>query len=137
MIESNGASQWLCAGGSYLGSSADLSLDTQFQGFRGMLSGESLSFLAVSGQGPLLVTSFGRINKIELDGNLTVDTGHVVAFQDSLDYGISKAGSSWIQSWLAGEGLVLNFSGRGTIFVQSHNPDEFGQTLGPMLPPRG
>lgn len=136
VIESDGAEQWLCAGGSYLGSSADLSLDTQFQGFRGMLSGESLSFLAVSGRGPLLVTSFGRINKIELDGNLTVDTGHVVAFQDSLDYSISKAGSSWIQSWLAGEGLVLNFSGRGTIYVQSHNPDEFGKTLGPMLPER-
>ena len=136
VIESDGAGQWLCAGGSYLGSSADLSLDTQFQGFRGMLSGESLSFLAVSGRGPLLVTSFGRINKIELDGNLTVDTGHVVAFQDSLSYGISKAGSSWIQSWLAGEGLVLNFSGRGTIYVQSHNPDEFGKTLGPMLPER-
>ena len=136
VIESDGAGQWLCAGGSYLGSSADLSLDTQFQGFRGMLSGESLSFLAVSGRGPLLVTSFGRINKIELDGNLTVDTGHVVAFQDGLDYSISKAGSSWIQSWLAGEGLVLNFSGRGTIYVQSHNPDEFGKTLGPMLPER-
>ena len=75
VIESDGAGQWLCAGGSYLGSSADLSLDTQFQGFRGMLSGESLSFLAVSGRGPLLVTSFGRINKIALDGNLTVDTG--------------------------------------------------------------
>ena len=135
-IERDGSGQWLCAGGSYLGSADVLEIDTQFQGLRGVFSGESLSFLAVSGQGPLLVNAFGRIDEIDVNGSLTVDTGHVVAFQDSLKYTLGKAGGSWVQSFLTSEGIVLKFEGYGKIFVQSHNPDEFGRSLGSILPPR-
>ena len=51
LIECDGKANWVCAGGSYLGSGIDLNIDTQFQGLRGMLSGESLSFLNVEGEG--------------------------------------------------------------------------------------
>ena len=134
LIECDGGRQLICAGGSYLGSSPDLEIDTQFQGIRGLLSGESLSFISVAGRGDLLVNAFGKINEIDVEGALTVDTGHVVAFEDSLTYSLGKAGGSWIQSFLTGEGIVLKFSGRGRIYVQSHNPGEFGQQLGPRLP---
>ena len=136
VIECSGRNRWLCAGGSYLGSTESLGLDTEFQGLRGVFSGESLSFLAVEGQGELLVSAFGSIREIQVDGELTVDTGHVVAFEDSLDYTLGRAGGSWIQSMLASEGIVLNFSGQGRIYVQSHNPDEFGSRLGGLMPPR-
>ena len=136
LIECTGDTRWVCAGGSYLGSGADLSIDTQFQGLRGVLSGESLSFITVDGIGPLLVNAFGLISGLDVEGGLTVDTGHVVAFEDTLDYSISKAGGSWISSFLTSEGLVLNFSGQGRVYVQSHNPDEFGKSLGPLLPLR-
>ncbi|MBW3539536.1 MAG: TIGR00266 family protein [Planctomycetes bacterium] len=136
IIECDGERSWICAGGSYLGSTADLQVDTKFQGLKGMFTGESMFFMNVSGTGQLLVNAFGRINELEVDGGLTVDTGHVVAFEDTLSYQLSKAGGSWIQSWLAGEGIVLKFSGRGRIFVQSHNASEFGGALGPLLPPR-
>ena len=134
LIDCDGNAQWVCAGGSYLGSGTDLSLDTQFQGLKGLFSGESLSFMSVSGQGPLLVNAFGHVSEIEVDGALTVDTGHVVAFEDSLSYSIGRAGGSWVQSFLTSEGLVMDFTGRGRIYVQSHNPKEFGGELGPMLP---
>ena len=101
-----------------------------------MLSGESLSFLSIEGRGQLLVNAFGRITKIDVADSLTVDTGHVVAFEDTLEYSVTKAGGSWIQSFLTSEGVVLKFSGRGRVYVQSHNPTEFGKNLGPMLPPR-
>ena len=65
-----------------------------------------------------------------------MDLQSVIAFQKSLSYEITKAGSSWFQSWLAGEGLVMNFKGRGKVLVQSHNPSEFGGAIGPLLPPR-
>lgn len=136
LIECDGRSSWLTTGGSYLGSTEDLEVDTQFQGIKGMLSGESLSFLSIQGRGQLLVNAFGRITEIDVDGALTVDTGHVVAFEDTLEYSVGKAGGSWTQSFLTGEGLVLKFLGRGKIYVQSHNPTEFGQTFGPMLPER-
>jgi len=136
LIECDGRNKWVCAGGSYLGSSPALNIDTQFQGLRGMFSGESLSFLSIDGVGPLIVNAFGKITELEVAGELTVDTGHVVAFEDSLTYSVSKAGGSWIQSFLTGEGLTLNFNGHGRLLVQSHNPDEFGKTLGPLLPAR-
>ena len=134
LIECDGRTRWVCAGGSYLGSSPALNIDTQFQGIRGMLSGESLSFITIEGVGPLLVNAFGTITEIDVRGALTIDTGHVVAFEESLEYSIGKAGGSWISSFLTSEGLVLDFRGHGRVYVQSHNPDEFGRTLGPLLP---
>ena len=136
VIECSGIGGWLCAGGSYLGSSDGLSIDTQFQGFRGMLSGESLFFLDVEGRGQLLVSAFGSVKEIDVDGALTVDTGHIVAFEDSLEYTVGKAGGTWLQSFLSSEGIVMHFSGQGKVYLQSHNPDQFGQTLGGLMPPR-
>lgn len=136
VIDCTGYGRWVCAGGSYVGSSESIDLDTQFQGIGGVLSGESLSFLEAAGNGDLIVSAFGAIREIDVDGALTVDTGHVVAFQDSLEYSLGKAGGSWLQSFLASEGVTLNFTGRGSLYVQSHNPDEWGHSLGGLLPPR-
>ena len=135
-IDLDGKTAWVCAGGSYLGSGDGIELDTRFQGLRGMLSGESLFFLEAQGTGPLLVNAFGRIHELDVEGELIVDTGHVVAFEQSLDYSISKTGGSWLTSFLAGEGLIMHFRGSGRILVQSHNPTEFGRRLGPQLPSR-
>ena len=136
LIDVEPSVHWLCAGGSYLGSSSGLKIDTKFQGLKGFATGESLSFVEVSGSGQLLVNAFGRLVESEVENSLTVDTGHLVAFESTLQYTITKAGSSWIQSWLAGEGIVMNFTGRGRILTQSHNPKEFGSALGRLLPPR-
>ncbi|MFT5291142.1 MAG: hypothetical protein ACI82F_003218 [Planctomycetota bacterium] len=127
---------WMCTGGSWIGSSEGLLVDTRFQGLKGLFTGESLSFLHLSGEGTMLISGFGRLTEIEVDGALTVDTGHVVAFEESLTYKLSKAGGSWIHAWLGGEGIVMEFEGRGKLIVQSHNAKEFGSALGRRLPPR-
>jgi uncharacterized protein (TIGR00266 family) len=132
----DGSAAWLCAGGSYIGSDAGLQVDTQFQGLKGLFTGEGLFFLRVSGAGDLIVSAFGRLDEVAVDGELVVDSGHVVAFEENLTYSLGKAGGSWIQSYLGGEGLVMRFSGRGRLLVQSHNRKEFGRTLGGRLPPR-
>lgn len=135
-IECDGRRKIVCTGGSYLGSTVGLDINTKFQGLKGFFTGESISFVEVSGQGQLLVNAFGRIEEIDVQSALTVDTGHVVAFEDSLQYSAGKAASGWVQSFLSGEGIVLNFTGTGKLWVQSHNPSEFGGTVGSMLPPR-
>ncbi len=136
VIEMDGSTKWICAGGSYLGSSPSLDIDAQFQGFKGFFSGEAPFFVEITGSGELLVTAFGRIVELEVQDSLTVDTGHLVAFEETLEYRVTKASDSWITSWLSGEGLVMNFTGHGKILVQSHNPSEFGRRLGPLLPNR-
>ena len=136
VIEVDSSRDWMCAGGSYLANSAELEIDTQFQGMKGFLTGESLFFLKVTGYGSLLVSGFGRLVEMEVRDALTIDTGHLVAFESTLEYTVTKAAGSWFQSFLTGEGFVMNFTGSGRILTQSHNPREFGKRVGPLLPPR-
>ena len=53
-LELDGASDWYCAGGSYLGSTAGLAIETEFQGMKGFFTGEAPFFLRVSGAGTVV-----------------------------------------------------------------------------------
>lgn len=130
------SSEWILAGGSYLGSGEEVEIDPQFQGLKGFFTGESLFFMVARGEGPLILSSFGRIEERQVDGNWTVDTSHLVAYESSLRYRVGKLANSWRQSFFSGEGLAMHFEGRGRVLVQSHAAQEFGQRLGPLLPER-
>lgn len=123
-------------GGSYVAASDDVVMDFSWQGFKSAFSGEGLFWIKVSGYGSVVLNSFGAIYPIEIDGEYVVDTGHIVAFDETLDFKISKAGKSIISSFLGGEGLVCKFNGKGTVWCQSHNPSSFGHHVGPLLIPR-
>jgi uncharacterized protein (TIGR00266 family) len=123
-------------GSSYVAAPDSVQIDTKFQGFKAFLSGESLFFLKASGRGPVLMNAFGAIETRDLDGELILDTGHLVAFTAGIEYTIGKASRGFIASYLSGEGLVLRLKGRGRIWIQSRNPSEFGRTVGSLLPAR-
>lgn len=120
-------------GGSFLACDQGIDVDMGWQGFKSFLSGESVFWLKLSGSGTAVLSSFGSIYPIEINGDYIVDSGHIVAFSETLDFSITKAGKSWIQSMLGGEGLVCKFSGRGTVWCQSHNERSFGTLLTPHL----
>ena len=120
-------------GGSYVASSHDIEIDFSWQGLKSAFSGEGLFWLNINGAGKIVVNSFGAIYPIEVDGDYIVDTGHIVAFDETLDFTITKAGKSWVSSILGGEGLVCKFKGKGTVWCQSHNESSFGQVVGPKL----
>lgn len=122
-------------GGSYVASTNEVKVDMSFQGLQSLFSGESIFWLKLSGQGKAIVNSFGAIYPIEVDGEYIVDTGHIVAFEETLHFTISKAGKSIISSFLGGEGLVCKFKGKGTVWCQSHNPNSFGGAMSPILKP--
>lgn len=122
---------------SYVAAPDSVQIDTRWQGLgRGLLSGESMFFLRCTGAGPVVLNAFGGIQTMDLDGELVVDTGHLVAFTSGLGYEIGKAPPSWIRSFLSGEGLVLRVRGRGRLYLQSRNPSEYGAFIGRQLPPR-
>jgi uncharacterized protein (TIGR00266 family) len=120
-------------GGSYVANENGVTIDLSYQGLKSLFSGENFFWLKASGQGQMIFNAFGTIYPVDIDGEYTVDTGHVVAFEETVDFKMTKAGKSWMSSFLGGEGLVMNFSGRGRIWCQSHNPHEFGSTLGSTL----
>ncbi len=123
-------------GGSYVASSPELEINMNWQGFKSLLSKESLFWLGIKGKGTLVINSFGAIYPIQVNGEYIVDTGHIVAFEETLNFSLTKAGKSWISSFLGGEGLVCKFKGQGTVWIQSHNTSSFGSILGPKLKPR-
>lgn len=121
---------------SYLASESGVDIDLGWQGFKSFFSGENIFWLDVSGRGTVLLSSFGAIYEVPVDGEYIVDTGHIVAFEKSLTFTVTKSGSSWIGSLLGigGEGLVCRFKGQGRVFCQTHNPNAFGQLVGSQLP---
>jgi uncharacterized protein (TIGR00266 family) len=123
-------------GGSFVASSPDIEIDSSWQGFKNLISKESLFWLKAKGNGTIIINSFGAIYPIEINGEHIVDTGHIVAFEETLDFTLTKAGKSWMSSILGGEGLVCKFHGKGTVWVQSHNSSSFGSILGSKLKPR-
>lgn len=102
-----------------------IELNTKFQGFKGFFSGESLFLIKASGQGDLWFSSYGAIVEIPVNGSYLVDTGYVVAFEDTLDYkvellgGLSRKGLK--TAIFGGDGLVCRFSGQGRLWIQTRH----------------
>ena len=126
---------------SFLACTENVQTDTQFQGFRGFFSGESLFFIrsyAERGSGTVFYNSYGAIKQVPVTPGqeLVVDTGHLVAFSDDVEYSIGKVGG--IGSLIAGgEGLVMRFRGNGHVWVQSRNLASLADKLVPFLPKSG
>lgn len=129
-------SDLIVAGGSFVACPDTVKIDMSFQGLRSLFSGENLFWIRLSGKGSALVSSYGCIYSVLVEDEYIVDTGHIVAYEESLKFEITKLGSSWLHSFLGGEGLVCRFKGKGRVWCQSHNPQELGHTLGPRLKPR-
>jgi len=122
-------------GTSYMCSSPDIEINTKWGGFKTLFGGEGLFMIEAKGTGPVVFNAFGAIHALDLNGPFVVDTGHIVAFQPSLNFKIKRVGG-WYSTFFSGEGLVCEFNGQGRLWIQSRNPKEFGTSVGRMLPPR-
>jgi uncharacterized protein (TIGR00266 family) len=137
MTEMDGSEDIVVQSGSWMASGTGIDIDTKFGGLgKALFSGEAMFWLRMSGVGPLFLSSFGAVYKKEIDGDFIVDTGHIVAYTSGLNFKATKAKGSWLTAILGGEGLVCKFSGRGSVWIQSHNPGSFGSSLGPKLKTR-
>ena len=121
--------------GSFLASAPSINLDTKWGGGKMFFSGEGLFALKASGTGMLFLSSYGAIHSITLgDGEkLVMDTGHMVAFDASMDYKVRTVGGLK-QTLFSGEGLVVDLTGPGTIYIQTRNFNAFVSYLIPKLP---
>lgn len=132
------ASGYYVQSSSYIAATPGVEIDTKVGGFKSFFAGEGVFILKAMAQQPgqLIVGAFGGIQELVCDGSLVIDTGHLVAWDASLEYTVGKSGSGWVASFLSGEGLVCHFRGQGRIWIQTRNPAEYGKTVGRMLTPR-
>jgi uncharacterized protein (TIGR00266 family) len=114
----------------FVAADPNITIDTKFQGFKGFFSGESLFLIKASGAGDIWFSSYGAIIEIPVNGSYIVDTGYIVAFEDSLNYKVEMLGGlsfkSLKTSIFGGEGLVCRFSGQGKLWIQTRH-------LGPLI----
>lgn len=124
---------------SYLAGDTSLVVDTKFGGAKSFFGGEGLFVLQVSGNGLLLVSSFGAIHRKTLrpGERYVVDTGHLVAWEGHMQYNLRKAASGFFKSFLSGEGMVAEFNGPGELLIQTRNLAAFAGLLKPFFPTQG
>ena len=118
-------------GGSFFACTPGVELSTKFGGLKSMFSGEGLFFMECSGTGELFFNSFGSIVEKEINGSFVVDTGHVVAWEPGLSYSIRGMGGLK-STMLSGEGLVMEFSGRGKLYLQTRTMSGIASWLTPF-----
>ncbi|MCD6139405.1 MAG: TIGR00266 family protein [Thermococcus sp.] len=120
--------------GAFLASSETIEIDTKFGGAKTFFSREGLFLLKLSGDGTVFLSSFGGIYKKELrNERFIIDTGHLVAFTEGLDFRVKRVGG--LKSTIfGGEGLVAEFYGSGTLYIQTRSIDSFLDWLIPFLP---
>jgi uncharacterized protein (TIGR00266 family) len=123
---------------SFVAASPTVNIDTKFQGFKGFFSGESLFLLKAVGTGDLWFSSFGAILEIPISGDYVVDTGYIVAFEETLNYKVEMLGGLSFKGLrtgiLGGEGLVCRFSGQGRLWIQSRQLYPLINFLNPFRP---
>lgn len=125
--------------GSYLASDPSIDVDTRFQGARGFFSGEGFVMLRVSGRGDLLLSSYGAIEAHPLrpGERLIVDTGHIVAFTETMPHELERVTRGLKSLFFSGEGVVSAFTGPGTVWTQSRSSQSFLAWLSSRLPGGG
>jgi len=121
--------------GGFLAGETTVDVDSDFGGFKGFFSGMGFGLLRAEGAGDLFLASFGGIRSVDVgpSGEYVVDTGHILAFEDSLDYEVETVGG-WKPTLLSGEGLTCRFRGSGTVWVQTRNAPSFASWIHPFRP---
>jgi uncharacterized protein (TIGR00266 family) len=119
--------------GSYLCSETTVSLKTRFGGWKSIFSSEGVFLLEAGGIGILYMSSYGAIMEVDVAGEYILDTGHMVAFEKSLDFTVTKTGG-WKSTIFSGEGLTMRFHGQGKLWIQTRVPRGFISWLVRLLP---
>lgn len=135
-----GGTEYFLQKGSFLAAQHSVQLTTKTQNLtKGLFSGEGFFVTRVSGSGTLVLNTFGALMPFDLapGQEIVVDNFHVVAWESTTKYTITKAAAGWISSFTSGEGFVCRFTGPGRIYVQTRNPAAFAGWLSRYMPAKG
>ena len=118
--------------GAYICSSPGLKLGLKWAGIASWIAREGLFKLVVSGTGKLFYGAYGGLLKREVNGEVIVDTSHLVAYDPSLKLKVQLAGGLF-SSFFGGEGLVTRVEGEGSYIIQTRSLAGLKGWLNPKL----
>lgn len=113
--------------------SESVDIDTKWGGAKGFFSGVGAFLLKATGPGDLFMTAYGAVHPVAVDGSYIIDTGHIVAFPETVQYRLRKLGG--IKSlFFSGEGFVAEFTGQGMVWLQTRDGNSLASFLQPYRP---
>jgi len=126
----------LIQSGSYLASEIGIELDAKIS-MKAFMSAEGISMLEATGTGKVLLSSYGAIfdKTLAAGEKYTVDSTHLVAFDASVQVEPRTVGG-FKSTMLSGEGLVVDMTGPGRLWIQTRSPKAFINWIIPQLPKR-
>jgi uncharacterized protein (AIM24 family) len=125
VIELDGTRGWFAEKDAFVAAEASVNFDIAFSGLRqGLKGGEGFVLEKFTGIGTLLIAGAGNfieLNPAKYGGKIQVHTGCLVAFEDTVRYGVERigalnrqtimsglfGGNGFNQATLEGDGLVL------------------------------
>ena len=141
-LELDGSGGWYAEKDAFVCAESSVDFDIAFQGWKsGRKGGEGFVLEKFTGTGTLVIAGAGNfieLNPAKFGGKLQVDTGCVVAFQDTITYGVERVGGLNMQTAMTamfgGEGLSLaTLEGDGQVILQSMTYDGIANALSKRL----
>ncbi len=131
-LQVNPGNGYILQSGSYLASSSDVELDTQWQGFKKGIFGSDLHMLKATGTGDVFANAYGGIINKQLDTGekMILDNYHIVALSENANYNVRKLGG-FKTTLLGGEGLVTEITGPGFVYFQTKNLADLKSLVAP------
>jgi uncharacterized protein (AIM24 family) len=128
VIELDGSVNWLAERHAFICAESGVSFDIAYNGLnQGRRSGEGVFLEKFGGTGTLVLAGGGSIvevNPSDYGGKIQVHAGALVAFAESVQYGVEMIGSLNAQTLMTvafgGQGLsVISLSGDGPVLLQA------------------
>lgn len=128
VLELDGSAGWYAEKDAFVCAEGSVGFDIAFSGFKaGRKGGEGFVLEHLTGSGTAIISGAGTLIDLDLSkygGKVQIDTGCVVAFQDSVHYGVERVGGISAQTAMTaafgGEGLHLaTLEGDGKAIIQS------------------
>ncbi len=137
-IELDGTTSWLAEKDAFVAAEHSVHFDIAFSGFKtGRKGGEGFILEKFSGVGTVLIAGAGNfvtLNPAHYGGKIQLDTGCLVAFEESVTYGVERVGELNAQTvmtgLMGGEGFNLaTLEGDGRVIIQSMTYAGMGAAL--------
>jgi uncharacterized protein (TIGR00266 family) len=122
----------LVESGGLLAAGPGVDVDVRWAGVRNIMLREGAVLLRAQGDGDLLVGAFGGIQRFDLGpaDTIIIDTGHVVGFTEGMALRVGPL-TGVVTAGVTGEGLVGQFTGPGTVWLQTRSDGAFRSWLWP------
>jgi uncharacterized protein (AIM24 family) len=137
-LELDGSRGWFAEKDAFVAAESTVNFDIAFSGFRtGRRGGEGFILEKFTGSGTLLIAGAGNfidLNPAKYGGKIQVHTGCLVAFEDTVRYGVERIGALNAQTIMSGlfggNGFSMaTLEGDGQVILQSMTMESLAHAI--------